>query len=228
MGNLRTALHAYILDGQPPAAAVERLDALMFDLEEPSMATLVYLTLDPVTRRVEYVRAGHPPPLLRDPRGQVHDLNDGHDAYMIYCYACHGEKGDGRGPSSSGLRPPPRDFTRASFKFARVQSLSDICQTVLHAARFERENDVQDLDGRGFGHVCIACKSSGLFRHALPGGRSSRDSNISGSQGAVQKSSHDASTLEVTPESGENFYYAKIIEDEGATLWSAPVWITAP
>jgi PAS domain S-box-containing protein len=76
MGNLRTALRAYILDGQPPAAAVERLDALMFDLEEPSMATLVYLTLDPVTRRVEYVRAGHPPPLLRDPRGQVHDLND--------------------------------------------------------------------------------------------------------------------------------------------------------
>jgi serine phosphatase RsbU (regulator of sigma subunit) len=25
---------------------------------------------------VEYVRAGHPPPLLRDPRGQVSDLND--------------------------------------------------------------------------------------------------------------------------------------------------------
>jgi PAS domain S-box-containing protein len=76
MGNLRTALRAYILDGRPPAAAVQRLDALMFDLEEPSMATLVYLTLDPVTRRVEYVRAGHPPPLLRDPRGQVHALND--------------------------------------------------------------------------------------------------------------------------------------------------------
>ena len=39
------------------------------------MATLVYLTLDPVTRRVEYVRAGHPPPLLRDPRGEVRALN---------------------------------------------------------------------------------------------------------------------------------------------------------
>src|SRR5207247_908945 len=76
MGKLRTALRAYILDGHSPVAAVERLDALMFDLEEPSMATLVYLTLDPVTRKVEYVRAGHPPPLLRDPRGQVRDLND--------------------------------------------------------------------------------------------------------------------------------------------------------
>jgi PAS domain S-box-containing protein len=76
MGNLRTALRAYILDGHPPAAAVERLDALMLDLDEPSMATLVYLTLDPVTRKVEYVRAGHPPPLLRDPQGRIHDLND--------------------------------------------------------------------------------------------------------------------------------------------------------
>ena len=76
MGNLRTALRAYILDGHEPAGAVERLDALMIDLDEPSMATLVYLTLDPITRQVEYVRAGHPPPLLRDPRGQVHDLND--------------------------------------------------------------------------------------------------------------------------------------------------------
>jgi len=49
-------------------------------------------------------------------------LNDGHDAYMLYCYACHGEKGDGKGPSSYGLRPPPRDFTKGLFKFARVRA----------------------------------------------------------------------------------------------------------
>jgi mono/diheme cytochrome c family protein len=47
-------------------------------------------------------------------------LNDGHDAYMLYCYACHGAKGDGRGPSSPGMRPPPRDFTQGMFKFAGV------------------------------------------------------------------------------------------------------------
>jgi mono/diheme cytochrome c family protein len=47
-------------------------------------------------------------------------LNDGHEAYMLYCYACHGDKGDGKGPSSPGMRPPPRDFTQGTFKFAGV------------------------------------------------------------------------------------------------------------
>jgi mono/diheme cytochrome c family protein len=47
-------------------------------------------------------------------------LNDGYEAYMLNCYACHGEKGDGRGPASPGMRPPPRDFTLAMFKFGGV------------------------------------------------------------------------------------------------------------
>jgi mono/diheme cytochrome c family protein len=53
-------------------------------------------------------------------------LNDGHDAYMLYCYACHGENGDGKGPSSYGLRPPPRNFTQGIFKFARMRSSDDL------------------------------------------------------------------------------------------------------
>jgi mono/diheme cytochrome c family protein len=47
-------------------------------------------------------------------------LNAGRNGYMLYCRACHGEKGDGKGPSSPGLRPPPRDFTAGTFKFAAV------------------------------------------------------------------------------------------------------------
>jgi mono/diheme cytochrome c family protein len=53
-------------------------------------------------------------------------LQDGHDAYMLYCYACHGVFGDGHGPSSYGLRPPPRDFTKGIFKFARLRSSDDV------------------------------------------------------------------------------------------------------
>jgi len=53
-------------------------------------------------------------------------LTDGHDAYMLYCYACHGENGDGKGPSSYGLRPPPRNFTQGIFKFARLRSSDDL------------------------------------------------------------------------------------------------------
>ncbi len=53
------------------------------------------------------------------------ELNRGYQSYMRYCYACHGEKGDGKGPSSYSLRPPPRDFTKGIFKFARMRSSDD-------------------------------------------------------------------------------------------------------
>ena len=47
-------------------------------------------------------------------------LNQGRVAYLQYCRACHGDKGDGRGPSAEGLRPPPRNFTQGEFKFGWV------------------------------------------------------------------------------------------------------------
>jgi mono/diheme cytochrome c family protein len=48
----------------------------------------------------------------------VHTLQNGYEAYMLYCYGCHGAKGDGKGPASGGMRPPPRNFTQGLFKFA--------------------------------------------------------------------------------------------------------------
>ncbi len=47
-------------------------------------------------------------------------LKAGYEAYMQYCRPCHGDKGDGRGYSAYGLRPPPRDFTQQKFKFGGV------------------------------------------------------------------------------------------------------------
>src|SRR5262245_1141913 len=56
----------------------------------------------------------------------AHDLNQGYEAYMLCCYACHGTKGDGKGPASYGFRPPPRDFTKGIFKFARLRSSDEL------------------------------------------------------------------------------------------------------
>lgn len=50
----------------------------------------------------------------------VDTLNRGREGYTLYCYACHGLEGDGNGPSAYGLRPPPRSFAQATFKFAGV------------------------------------------------------------------------------------------------------------
>lgn len=47
-------------------------------------------------------------------------LTEGERSYVLYCRACHGEKGDGKGPAARGMRPPPRDFTLGTFKFAAV------------------------------------------------------------------------------------------------------------
>jgi mono/diheme cytochrome c family protein len=47
-------------------------------------------------------------------------LAAGERAYVQYCRACHGDKGDGKGPAARTLRPPPRDFTAGVFKFSSV------------------------------------------------------------------------------------------------------------
>jgi anti-sigma regulatory factor (Ser/Thr protein kinase) len=63
MGQLRTALSAYALDSTSPAELVDRVGRhVMAD----SMATMVCVTFDPLTRELSYASAGHPPPLLVD------------------------------------------------------------------------------------------------------------------------------------------------------------------
>ena len=43
-------------------------------------------------------------------------LARGKRLYSVRCATCHGSDGNGRGPASIFLDPPPRDFTRGSFK----------------------------------------------------------------------------------------------------------------
>jgi mono/diheme cytochrome c family protein len=47
-------------------------------------------------------------------------LNQGREDYVQYCYACHGMKGDGKGPAARYYRPPPRDLTKGIYKFGGV------------------------------------------------------------------------------------------------------------
>ena len=74
MGRLRTGLRAFILDGRSPGDAVERLDELMRGFEHRQMATLFHLEIDLASGRAKYVRAGHPPALVRTPNGNVVEL----------------------------------------------------------------------------------------------------------------------------------------------------------
>lgn len=48
---------------------------------------------------------------------------------------------------------------------------------------------------------------------------------VPGRNGTVTQLSNTATTT-ITPAVGEHFYYAKITQDDGKILWSAPIWVT--
>jgi len=58
------------------------------------------------------------------------DAAKGKQIYELYCVTCHGPLGDGQGPVGKGLNPPPRDFTKADFKYGGTdQDIFDVIST---------------------------------------------------------------------------------------------------
>jgi PAS domain S-box-containing protein len=76
MGQLRSALRAYILEGATPAEALERLNRFMLSLAWDSMATASVLLLEPATGRLSYANAGHPPAHVLSPDGVARSLTE--------------------------------------------------------------------------------------------------------------------------------------------------------
>src|SRR5579875_648341 len=64
MGQLRTALQAYALQGSEPGRVLALVDRFVQSLPEFAMATAAYAVLEPDTGRVELASAGHLPPLV--------------------------------------------------------------------------------------------------------------------------------------------------------------------
>jgi anti-sigma regulatory factor (Ser/Thr protein kinase) len=69
MGQLRSGLRAYALDGMPPREVLERLSRLLRQIEPGRTATLVYIVLDAHGGYLTVASAGHPPPLVGPPTG---------------------------------------------------------------------------------------------------------------------------------------------------------------
>jgi serine phosphatase RsbU (regulator of sigma subunit)/anti-sigma regulatory factor (Ser/Thr protein kinase) len=74
MGQLRSGLRAYALDGMPPGQVLERLNRLLRQLEPGRTSTLVYLVLEPHGGHLTVAGAGHPPPLVDPVDGDAHYL----------------------------------------------------------------------------------------------------------------------------------------------------------
>jgi PAS domain S-box-containing protein len=74
MGHVAGAVRAFVLDGEAPDEVVQRANRVMREASQPQMATAVQLELDVESGHLDYVRAGHPPALLRLPDGTIEKL----------------------------------------------------------------------------------------------------------------------------------------------------------
>ncbi|MFF3286711.1 SpoIIE family protein phosphatase [Streptomyces sp. NPDC003023] len=74
MGQMRTAVRAYAVEGHPPDVVVSRANRLLVGMETDLFATCLYVDLDMEEGIAIFVRAGHLPPLLRHPDGTTEEL----------------------------------------------------------------------------------------------------------------------------------------------------------
>nr|WP_285439307.1 SpoIIE family protein phosphatase [Streptomyces sp. ISL-100] len=74
MGQMRTAIRAYAVEGHPPDVVVSRANRLLVGMETDLFATCCYVAIDMEEGDAWCVRAGHLPPLLRNPEGGTHEL----------------------------------------------------------------------------------------------------------------------------------------------------------
>jgi hypothetical protein len=81
MSQVRAALRAYAYEGDEPERVIQRLDRLVTTSELTQLVSVIYGVLGPMaedgSRLVRFANAGHLPPLLQDPEGQVAVLSDG-------------------------------------------------------------------------------------------------------------------------------------------------------
>ncbi len=72
MGQVRTAVRAYSLEGYAPNVVVGRVHQLLRSLYDgEQMVTMLYVVVDPATLDAVVVNAGHPPPLVVTAAGEA-------------------------------------------------------------------------------------------------------------------------------------------------------------
>ncbi|MPY48628.1 SpoIIE family protein phosphatase [Streptomyces acidicola] len=74
MGQMRTAVRAYAVEGHPPDVVVAHANRLLVGMETDLFATCCYVELDMEEGNALFVRAGHLSPLLRHPDGSTEEV----------------------------------------------------------------------------------------------------------------------------------------------------------
>ncbi|WP_405720516.1 SpoIIE family protein phosphatase [Streptomyces sp. NBC_01537] len=74
MGQMRTAVRAYAVEGHPPDVVVSHANRLLVGMETDLFATCCYAELDLEEGNTLFVRAGHLSPLVRHPDGSTEEV----------------------------------------------------------------------------------------------------------------------------------------------------------
>jgi PAS domain-containing protein/anti-sigma regulatory factor (Ser/Thr protein kinase) len=74
MGQIRTAIRAYAVEGHSPDVVVSHANRLLVGMETDLFATCCYVAMDMEEGDTWLVRAGHLPPLVRDPDGGTREI----------------------------------------------------------------------------------------------------------------------------------------------------------
>ncbi|MDH6622508.1 PAS domain-containing protein/anti-sigma regulatory factor (Ser/Thr protein kinase) [Streptomyces sp. LBL] len=74
MGQMRTAVRAYAVEGHPPDVVVSHANRLLVGMETDLFATCCYVELDLEQGNTLFVRAGHLAPLVRHPDGGTEEV----------------------------------------------------------------------------------------------------------------------------------------------------------
>src|SRR5262245_38127165 len=103
VGELRSAVRAYALEGHEPARVLEQLNRLVWsDASDGRMATLIYVVIDPSEGVVRWVNAGHPPPMLVTPGGSPGFLQGGRSVPLgVLPFPTFGEMSTGIEPGGT-------------------------------------------------------------------------------------------------------------------------------
>ncbi|WP_051371527.1 SpoIIE family protein phosphatase [Streptomyces sp. 142MFCol3.1] len=75
MGQMRSAVLAYVSEGHRPEAVLTRASTMLSQLESELMATCCVVYLNPADGTAEVALAGHPAPLIRGPDGCIETLD---------------------------------------------------------------------------------------------------------------------------------------------------------
>ena len=99
MGQLRTALTALGEYASSPGELLTRLDGFLARTSSTDFATVCYVVLDPVSHRIDYASAGHPPMALVSAGGDVRWLDDAQSPPL------YGDHGRTRSHASTVMEP---------------------------------------------------------------------------------------------------------------------------